>query len=133
MTPIMKTRIRLVLVLSVLVPAGFFSKLYTGPGCDFVNNRLGGLFYVSFWILILKLLIPKLQNLLISIFIVILTVSLEFTQLIKTPLLEHIRSSFIGRTLIGNSFAWRDMPMYVFGGFFAWVILYMLDRLKGKP
>ncbi|MGP8243973.1 MAG: hypothetical protein ACLQVN_05585 [Bryobacteraceae bacterium] len=40
--------------LLVLVPVGFYSKFYRGPVREWVNDSLGGTFYVIFWCLVAR-------------------------------------------------------------------------------
>ena len=37
-------RLRALVSLAVIVPAGFYSKFYRGPGANWVNGELGGFF-----------------------------------------------------------------------------------------
>jgi hypothetical protein len=37
---------------------------------------------------------------------------LEFLQLWRPPLLQAVRSTFLGHALVGSSFAWSDFPYY---------------------
>jgi hypothetical protein len=44
------------------------------------------------------------------------------------PFLEVIRSTFIGVTLIGNSFSWLDLVHYVIGFFLSFTLLNVLRK-----
>jgi len=118
-----KLRNKLIGTLIFLIPIGFYSKFYDGPLDTWVNNSLGGLFYVVFWTLLLRLLYPRVNSLKIIIIVLVVTCTLEFTQLLNLKVLEMIRSTFLGRTLIGNSFHWSDMLYYVLGSgvSFIWI------------
>lgn len=119
-----KYRLLILLSLIVIVPIGFLTKFYTGPTQNWVNDSLGGLFYEIFWCLVFGFLLPDTNPLKIAIWVVVATCLLEFLQLYHWPILEIIRNNFIGRTILGNSFNWKDFPYYIFGsviGYF-WLI-----------
>jgi hypothetical protein len=107
---------RLGLSLVAVIPLGFATKLYSGPGAGWINCSLGGLFYVLFWCLLVQLLRPHWRAVRIAAGVLLVTCGLEFLQLWQTPLLEPVRGTFLGRTLLGDTFAWSDFPWYFAGG-----------------
>lgn len=115
--------------LAVIVPIGFFSKFYHGPAAFWVNNSLSGVFYEIFWCLIGLIIFPKSRPLNIVIWVLSLTCFLEFLQLWHPPFLQILRNSFIGRTLLGTSFAWSDFPYYFIGCGLGWLWLHRLQKL----
>lgn len=117
-----------IISLLVIVPIGFFTKFYSGAASEWVNDSLGGILYVIFWSLLVFLLAPKVNPLKIASIIFIITCILEFLQLWHANILEIIRSNFLGRTIIGSSFSWLDLPHYLIGA----IISYMLIRYLGK-
>lgn len=102
---------------------GLATKVYSGPGPSFIRASSGGLFYVMFWCLAVLWIHPRLSPNRIALGVLTWTCALEFLQLWQTPWLETIRSSFIGRTLIGSTFAWSDFPWYFIGAAAAWQIM----------
>ena len=122
-----------VIVLFILIPIGFFSKLYSGIGHEWINNKLGGVFYEMFWCLVFFVLLPKSKPSVIAIWVFTTTCILEFVQLLNNNLLEIIRSNFIGQTIIGNSFTWSDFPYYIVGSFLGYLILKKLEKYKLQP
>lgn len=130
---IQKHLILAVIVLFILIPVGFSSKLYSGIGHEWINNKLGGVFYEIFWCLVIFILLPKSKPLRIAIWVFIITCILEFVQLLDNTLLEIIRSNFIGQTIIGNSFTWSDFPYYVVGSVLGYLILKKLEKYKLQP
>jgi hypothetical protein len=101
--------------IAMITPLGFYSKFYRGPGSHWVNNSLGGVLYVVFWSLIVSLLFKRARPWTIASLVLLVTCSLEALQLWHPGFLEAIRSTFIGVTLIGNSFSWLDMLHYLVG------------------
>ncbi|MFC2104877.1 DUF2809 domain-containing protein, partial [Bacteroidota bacterium] len=87
-----------IIILFVIVPLGFYSKIYSGGGHEWINNKLGGVFYEIFWCLLFFILLPKSKPLGIVIWVLIITCILEFVQLLDNVFLDIIRSNFIGQT-----------------------------------
>jgi hypothetical protein len=59
----------------------------------------------------------------IPLWVFIGTSLLEIFQLWHPWILEKIRSYFLGRTLVGTSFAWWDFPHYAMGCVLGWVLI----------
>ena len=96
--------------------AGFGLKFYSGPGHAWPNNYGAGVLYEVFWILVLYFFWPVSRTVRFApLFVFATTVKLEFLQLCHAPVLESIRSTFLGRTLIGTDFVWLDFPHYLLG------------------
>lgn len=114
----------------ILVPLGFYSKFYRGPAADWVNDSLGGAFYVIFWCLVVFFFAPQWPPRRIAAGVVGATCTLEFLQLWHPPLLEMLRSHFLGRTILGTTFDWMDFPYYFLGGVVGWYWVYRLGRIR---
>ena len=123
-----KFRGRIVLSLLFLVPVGFATKFYKGPSAWWFNDYAGGMLYEVFWCLVAVFVWPKFSSLKIAFWVLGVTSSLEFLQLWHAPFLQIIRSTLIGRTLIGTSFSWLDFPYYVIGCFEGWLWIRFLRR-----
>ncbi|GAB4320511.1 MAG: hypothetical protein Kow00127_12800 [Bacteroidales bacterium] len=114
--------------LVLVTPIGFATKFYTGPAQQFVNTGLGGVLYEIFWCLLAGLFFAKTRPWKISLIVFLITSLLEVMQLWHPPFLEAIRSTFIGRTLIGTTFTMTDFPMYVAGSFLGYLLLVLTGR-----
>ena len=125
-----KTRIHTLLSILVIVPIGFCSKYYNGAGSTWINNHLGGTFYVIFWCLIVFLIFPGIKPLIIAGWVWAVTVLLEFLQLFHPKFLEFIRESFMGKTILGTSFNWIDIIYYIIGWGIGIIWLMWLNKLK---
>jgi hypothetical protein len=114
----------LLLSIAIVVPVGFYGKrLYHGPAAHWVNDSLGGVFYEVLWCLVLALFLPRWKAVHIALAVLIATCILEFLQLWHPPLLEWLRSFFIGRTILGSYFDWSDFPYYFIGSALGWLWL----------
>ncbi len=121
-----RLRLWLLLSLGIITPLGFAAKFYRGLGQGWINNSAVGVLYEIFWCLFLFFFWPRkewlrkewLAKICIGTFIV--TSLLELLQLWHPPFLEQVRANFIGRTLIGTTFAWLDFPHYLLGCILGW-------------
>ena len=108
-------RKKILILLLLITPVGFYTKYYQGIGAYWVNNSLGGVLYEVFWCLVLFFTQPKVKPFKIAGTVFIITCILETLQLWHPPFLQAIRSTFIGKTLIGTSFVWSDFMYYLIG------------------
>ncbi len=123
-------KFRLVTLLSILIitPLGFICKLYTGHGAKWLNHSFGGFLYEIFWCLIISYFLIKTKPWKIALSVFIITCILELLQLWHPFFLETIRSTFIGRTLLGTSFVLSDFIYYIFGSLAGWILLNKIRR-----
>lgn len=120
--------LRLILILGVITPLGFATKFYSGPGEIWINDYLGGVLYVVFFILIAQLVFTGAGKVKIVIWVTAITFLLETLQLWHPPFLETVRSNFFGRSLIGNGFDWWDFPHYIIGGLAGYLLLRLSEK-----
>jgi hypothetical protein len=121
-------RFRLMAVLAVVTHLGFATKFYRGPFHAWVNDSLGGVLYEIFWCLVAAFFLPKAKTAIIAFWVFIVTCILEILQLWHPSVLQMIRSTFLGKTLIGTSFAWLDIPHYFVGCLLGWLLVNRLKR-----
>lgn len=117
------------LLLIVIVPAGFYTKFYAGPGQQWVANSVGGLLYEVFWCLVFAFIAPRCRPAKIALLVFGVTCMLEFLQLWHPPFLESLRSTFIGRTVLGNAFNWMDFPYYAAGCLSGLYLLWVVGKV----
>lgn len=111
-----------IITLLVIIPTGISTKFYKGPFYHWVNDSSGGIFYEIFWIIVFSLLFKRMPLIAIVISVLAFTSLLEFLQLVHIPILNAIRSTFVGQALIGNSFNKTDFIYYVIGCLAGWKI-----------
>src|SRR3954469_7215078 len=91
--------------LAIVAPAGLYSKrYYHGPADRFVHDSLGGVIYVILWCLVWATVRPAWGAGRIAAGVLAVTCVLEFLQLWHPPLLEWLRSFFLGRAILGSYF-----------------------------
>lgn len=126
-----KKRLLILMVLIVIVPVGFYTKFYTGPASNWVGNSMGGFFYEVFWCLVIAFIFPRYHPLKVALWVFGATCLLEFMQLWHPPLLDQLRSGFIGRTVLGNSFNGLDFPYYAAGCLAGFYVLKIIGKISG--
>ena len=124
----MPPRAKALVILVLLVPAGFGAKVYGGPGSELMNNSLAGSLYVVFWCVALFWVFPAINALVSVVSVFSITSAIEFLQLWKTPLLDSVRDTFGGKTLLGTTFSPNDFAYYLFGAVMGLLLLQMLKR-----
>jgi hypothetical protein len=123
-------------MLGLVTPLGFFTKFYSGPGSSWVASQAGGFLYVVFWVFVVLASFPRLSRLSVSVTVVLATCVLEVGQLWHPPLLERLRSTFLGHAVLGATFAWSDFPYYAAGGLAAYAAARVMDcgsPRSGRP
>jgi hypothetical protein len=113
-SPIIRKRILISLL--IVIPMGFLFKLYTGPARRWFNDYAAGVMYEIFWCLVLFFFWPHRESTTrITVAVLIITSTLEVLQLWHPWALEQVRSTFLGRALLGTTFSWWDFPHYILG------------------
>jgi hypothetical protein len=113
--------------LLVITPLGLWTKFYQGIGHTWFNNYGGAILYEIFWCLFFFLIWPQRKMLgRIAIAVFVVTCILEGLQLWQNPTLVAIRSTFIGRMLLGTTFVWWDFLYYLIGCVAGWLWLKLI-------
>ncbi len=127
-------KIRIIILLSILgiTSLGFASKFYTGSYAKWFNNSLGGLLYEVFWCLVISFILIKTKPWKIALSVFIITCILELLQLWHPMFLEIIRSTFIGKTIIGTTFVSSDFIYYMIGSLSGWMLLKKIREITNS-
>ncbi len=125
-------RLKLAVILIFLMLIGFATKMHAGVFQTWINNSLGGIIYVIFFMHLALFVNLKWKPLHIALMVFVFTSLIEFTQLINGHVLNIIRKYFIGRTLIGTTFNPFDFFYYLIGAIFGYFSLVFLIRINNK-
>ena len=104
--PMLKSeRIRLTLAIAAVVPAGLVIK-FCVPGAlgKWCNLYGAAVLCEVCWVLVLRLVLPRLAPLTCGAIVFVVTCALEFLQLWHPPALDAVRRTFLGAALLGTSF-----------------------------
>ena len=125
----MPIRARILLALAIVTPLGFAAKYYAGPGRWWLNNAAASIIYELFFILLVFFICPRKRAIMpIALGVCAATIALEFLQLWHPAPLQAIRGTFLGRALLGTTFAASDLPIYPVGCLLGWFLLHGLIR-----
>ncbi len=120
--------------LCIVTPAGFLSKSYSGAGYEWFNNYGGGVLYEIFWCLVVFFFAPKKRYATtIAVAVLLITCILETLQLWQPVFLQQARSSFLGKALLGTTFAWWDFPHYILGCLIGWLCMRAISKKSHEP
>ena len=128
-----RVRLRMAAAMVVVVALGIATKLYGGPGVQWVQGNAGGFFYVAFFTLLLLSIRPGLRPLLAATIVFVGTSALEVLQLWHPPILQGVRSTFVGQALLGGHFEWIDIPFYAGGALATVGLTILLGRVTEDP
>ncbi|QKQ76271.1 DUF2809 domain-containing protein [Nostoc sp. TCL240-02] len=120
----------IIISILIVVPMGLLSKFYSGPAHQWFNDYGGDILYEIFWCLFAFWFFRSRTAIIqIPIWVFIITCILEFLQLWHTPLLNEIRTTLIGKLLLGTTFVWWDFPHYLLGCVLGWLWLRQLQKI----
>lgn len=123
-----RVRIRAAWGAVILIPVGFGTKYYSGSGAEWANNSFAGALYEVFWCLCVLSWLPRTSPPRIAAGVLIVTCGLEFLQLWHPAWLEALRATFLGRAILGSTFAWGDFPYYLIGCAMGW---WLMRKMQG--
>ena len=112
--PVFRVRAFLLLFLCALVPLGFYLR-FRAPIAPGLRDATGGAAYVIFWSALVLLLWPSLPLLRVVCSVLAVTCALEFLQQWQPAWLQAIRSTLIGRLVLGTTYDPNDFPPYFAG------------------
>lgn len=111
---------------------GLYTKNYSGVFENWINNSLGGVFYVMFFCCVLYLIKPTLNKYKIALIVYIATCLVELSQLSHFYMLDEARRTFVGRTLLGNTFVYEDFIWYTVGALLSLPVVWFMNYLGEK-
>jgi hypothetical protein len=122
-------RLRLGIALVLLIPAGFLVK-FAVPGAFGWWCRLYGaaILYEVFWVVLLRLIFPRLTPVWCAAIVFVCTCILEVLQLWHAPWLDAIRATFLGAAVLGTSFDRWDFPHYAIGSALGGFLVHAIAR-----
>lgn len=123
------TRYRLTLITSIVLigPLGYVVR-FSQIGPAWMHDVLGSIAYEIFWILLVVVLLP-VSPFWAAIGVFLATCGLEVLQLWQHPTLQAMRSTLVGRMVLGNSFTGSDFPVYAVGSLLGWLWVRSLQLL----
>lgn len=134
-----QTRSRIVscLVVLLVIPIGLFARSHRA-GADpstllgFLATYTGDTLWPIMFYFMAKFCFPSARVFTLLIFVLGLTLSLEFGQLVRTPTLDWLRKQPGIGFVLGNTFIWSDVICCVFGSLVAVILDVAVRMLTGR-
>lgn len=134
-------RVLAALVIVTVIPIGLLARSMKS-GSDpnslfgFFGTYAGDTLWLVMFFFMGRFLFPKIKRRWLAIFVLALTMSLEFGQLWKPPTLQWLRQQPGIGFVLGNTFVWSDVVCLVVGTAIAIIADYALImwcRPTGRP
>ena len=133
-----KTRLLAVAVVLIVIPIGLFARSHR-HGADpstllgFLATYAGDTLWPIMFYFAARFLFPAARVISLLLFVLALTLTLEFSQLWKPPLLVYLRTKPGIGFVLGNSFIWSDVVRCLVGSALAALIDVLSSNLLAKP
>lgn len=95
----------------------------------FIARYAGDTIWAGMFLFILRIIFPAANLVVLAFFNYAFGVLDELSQLWRTPWLDAIRDTTIGRLMLGVGFVWSDLLCYAVGTFLAYWCIIVLERL----
>ena len=134
MTSANKIRLFAFAVVLLVIPIGLVARSHR-PEADpttpigFLATYAGDTLWPIMFYFAAQFCFPAAKTISILIFVLALTLTLEFSQLWELPLLVYLRSKPGIGFLLGNCFIWSDVACCLIGSLLAWAIDYFRSKL----
>lgn len=109
-----------------------FTRSHANLFWSFIAIYGGDTLWASGFFFIAIVIFPKISLWKLGIAVYLLGVVDELSQLWSTPLLNQIRSTYIGKLMLGQGFLWSDLICYAVGTLLAFVLAIIIDRILSK-
>jgi hypothetical protein len=114
MTAQTQTRLTNLLLVGITIPAGLWTrrlKLHYPT----LGDMLGDALYATMVFFLAGVIFPRWTMAKRALVALIFAFCIEFTQLYHRPWIDQIRSTSLGATVLGYTFAWQDLICYALG------------------
>lgn len=118
-----RPRITFTIILTVTVVLGLLSRR-----ASFLPSEVGDALWAVMVFSLIRIIWPRWRPVVTAAASLSLSFLVEFSQLIQTPWLNSIRSTFIGHMALGQGFLWLDLVAYTFGIAFILLLTLILIR-----
>lgn len=127
MSPANRKRSLALAVVLIVIPIGLFARSHR-PDADpatligFLATYTGDTLWPIMFYFVARFCFPTARIVSLLLFVLSLTLTLEFSQLWKPPLLVYLRAQPGIGFVLGNSFIWSDVVCCLVGSVFAVLI-----------
>lgn len=129
-TDYMKKRILYLLLTLITIIAGLLSRKFAVYFPSIVNLYLGDVMYALMMYWLIGMVFPKKSFGSKAFFAIVVCFCIEFSQMIEFEWLKFVRSTTLGRLILGRGFLISDLIAYLVGASIGLVIENTLYREK---
>jgi hypothetical protein len=126
----MKKKILYLLLALITIIAGLLSRKFADYLPNIVNLYLGDVMYALMMYWLIGMLFPKKSFGSKAFFAIVVCFCIEFSQMIEFEWLKFVRSTTLGRLILGRGFLISDLISYLVGASIGLVIEKTLYREK---
>jgi len=106
----LKQRLKYGLITSVIILSGLLSRKFS-----IVPLWVGDMLWAAMIYFILRSFYPRARARSVAIGSISISYTIEFSQLYKAPWIDHLRHTFFGRMVLGDTFLWGDLLSHSVG------------------
>jgi len=119
----MKERVKYIVLIVVTVLTGIASRQIDG-----IPLFIGDTLYATMIFFMVKFIWTKGKALKIAVISLLVTFAIEFSQLYKAAWISNIRSTLLGRLVLGQGFLYSDLFAYVLGVLLAIIVVVLIGK-----
>lgn len=124
MSPATRTRLFAVAVVLIVIPIGLFARSHRADAdaatfIGFLATYTGDTLWPIMFYFAARFCLPSARVVTLLVFVLVLTLTIEYSQLFNPPLLVYLRQQPGIGFLLGNCFIWSDVVCCVIGSVIA--------------
>lgn len=127
-----KRRIIYFILYLLIIPIGLATRKMPHLFHPFIAAYGGDTLWAAMFVFLFRAIWPTTILWKVVLYSYLLTVAIEVSELYHAPWLDRIRSTFLGKMLLGWGFLWSDLVCYLIGIIFAWLIATLVDKQSSK-
>jgi Protein of unknown function (DUF2809) len=104
-----------ILLMLVVLCTGYVSRRYAHYLPMPIRKRTGDALWACAVYVLVAIVRPRWSTLMVTAIALLISYSIEFSQIYHRPWIDHIRSYTLGRLILGATFFWLDQVAYTIG------------------
>jgi hypothetical protein len=102
-------------LMAIVLCAGHLVRKYSHHLLVMIQKRTGDALWACAVFVLVAILRPRWSTFVITAVSLAISYSVEFSQIYHAPWIDSIRSTWLGRMILGTTFFWRDQLAYTIG------------------
>lgn len=112
----------------LIIPMGYSTRRMPHWYHSFIAEFGGDTLWATMFVFLFRAIWPKPALWKIALGTYLFCLAIEVSQLYHAPWIEGLRSTFLGRMLLGSGFLWSDWLCYLTGVILGWGIATLADK-----